>query len=816
MEGGQGCQSQQGRCSVLAVCIAFLGFCRHPVASCQTSLPGFGCFVSVCFACWMLFWVVFGVGSISHSNMPKIHPHFSGGAKVRSKESCRKTSRVTLLQSLVRICLVLGSCRVGEALNPGPCVNEDRQTWSLGICNPTGLNSKVDQCAFLDGDVWLISESHLTEHGFHRFKKGMTNLQSKFKYFATGSPVKSRGDSDVGKFSGVMAMSSLPLRPLPAHFDPQVFASSRIQVFGLAIADWWVTTGIVYGYPDSAAYPNRTYMNEVLVDEIVQRVAFQSTGARIIAGDFNQGPQDLEQFEVLRKVGFREIQDIGLQRWGRRIQPTCVGPKNIDQIWLSPEMQAILLDYHLREDDWAGHSSIQCVFASQNTPLIQYDWHMPVKLEWPNSWTQPVQVDWTSDLTEQYATFWFQVESHAVATHEAKGGRVSPKALGRAQTLQTVKKWQKGVPCKLGRHGGLNPNFFGYSLQHCHFFKQLRRLEALKRMMQSSKRSELHGLKRVELWRTIRHAAGFPQGFGKWWHDYITAPFQYLPLTVPSLAEVIEMFEHFNSFVRKFEDQLIRCRVNQAKQSRQKDLNMVFRDCQQSKPEKVDTLVISTTAEVDDIHHDDFSLVLKTPVSFVPDVPLVCNGQPLEVVMHDHDQIWVEALPEVRPGDIIRQDRVLSTDHDILQEFCRVWKPRWQKASHVLDSQWQQIMDFSQATFQPIQWDHQPWSLSTFQRALHFKKSSAATGPDGVSRLDLVSLPVEGQQALTDMYTAIENRRAWPLQLTRGFVNSLFKNKSDGGARLLQTSHGLSFAIQNLEFSKGQRSHDQPCSSSTS
>ena len=89
-------------------------------------------------------------------------------------------------------------------------------------------------------------------------------------------------------------------------------------------------------------------------------------------------------------------------------------------------------------------------------------------------------------------------------------------------------------------------------------------------------------------------------------------------------------------------------------------------------------------------------------------------------------------------------------------------------------------MNFATNAFAPISWQCESWTPRKVQTTLQKKKTSAATGPDGVSRFDLMSLPEIGYQALSDMFTAIESQHAWPLQLTRGFVNSLFKNKGNG------------------------------------
>ena len=173
---------------------------------------------------------------------------------------------------IVRLFVALcACCRVGEASHPGPEVSSLNQfQWHLGLCNPSGVNSKYDQLSHQNGDVWLVCESHLTKHGFTRFRKGLSMLKSPFKYAVPGAPCRPRSDSDVGGFSGVLTLSRFPARPLPNDFDTALFNTARIQVSGICVHGLWITAGIVYGFPDSQI-PNRTFQTECLLDEIVRR-----------------------------------------------------------------------------------------------------------------------------------------------------------------------------------------------------------------------------------------------------------------------------------------------------------------------------------------------------------------------------------------------------------------------------------------------------------------------------------------------------------------------------------------------------------------
>ena len=683
---------------------------------------------------------------------------------------------------LLQFVVFIVSCRIGEASHPGPPGGSGEFSWSLGICNPSGLNDKVDQVAFLDGDVWLMSETHLTGPGVVRFRKGLAHLRSPFTSIVPGSPCRSRGMSEVGHYSGVLAVSKLPARPLPQQFDAQLFESARIQGVGFQVSSWWCQAGLLYRYPDSVQHANRTFQTSCLLDELVQRIGNQAVGPRLIAGDFNHGPDDLEPLKDLYQLGFREIQEIGLHRFSRHIQPTCGGCKNIDQMWLSPELQALLIDYQVRFDDWAGHASILCQFAMQNSPLVQYHWFMPQPISWPETWPQSdLDIDWSKGSTEQYAMLWYKLELTAQTSAQMQGNHVDPKSFGRGQTLSSTTRWSKCVPPKKGREQDINPAFFGDSLKHCQWIKQMRRLQNLLRMRQSHSDHPLHSLKCVELWAAIRKAPGFTPNFCQWWQTHSKSAFVHLTCCIPIVAELQDLHDQFRSSLQAFEAHLCWSRVQKAKQARLDDPNIIFRDCAEEAPTKVDTLVISRTAEVVQVQPEAGILHLSDNVQFVDDQPLAIRGTPVGVLLSEADQVWVSDSNNAQPGDVIRQDRVICTDHDIIAEFHRVWTPRWQKQTHVLDSQWQQIMEFTSSRFHPIEWNFPAWTDERVVRSLHKKKRRAATGPDGVSRIDLIKVLDSFPRPFTDLYAEIENGMQWPQQLTRGFVASLFKNKGDGG-----------------------------------
>ena len=120
----------------------------------------------------------------------------------------------------------------------------------------------------------------------------------------------------------------------------------------MAVADTWVTVGMLYGLPCNASHKQARYQTDALLAELVDRVACQTVGPRAMGGDFNYGPEELDQIARLQALGFREAQDLRAWRHGCSVEPTGRGSKRIDQLWLSPELQRGYLDTTVAFDHW--------------------------------------------------------------------------------------------------------------------------------------------------------------------------------------------------------------------------------------------------------------------------------------------------------------------------------------------------------------------------------------------------------------------------------------------------------------------------------
>ena len=133
----------------------------------------------------------------------------------------------------------------------------------------------------------------------------------------------------------------------------------------------------------------------------------------------------------------------------------------------------------------------------------------------------------------------------------------------------------------------------GISLQHARFFKQLRRLQSLCRILHKGVTTWTEQLNRDETWRAIRMAAGFPGAFGLWWGlnglvPTLTLP---LPLYCPDMDFAQGLFLGFQVFVRQYEAALASQRYQFAKTRRAQNLAYVFRDCKDDPLPQADTLL---------------------------------------------------------------------------------------------------------------------------------------------------------------------------------------------------------------------------------
>jgi len=210
-------------------------------------------------------------------------------------------------------------CRVGEAAHPGPA----QSNFVLGIFNPSGLTGKAPYIVsqLSHGDIWAVSETHLSHQSFSQFRSSLHFAQSPFRYCIGGNPVPAQSNRVLhAAWRGVAVLSKHPTRMLPTDVPLDLLQSSRVVLTTTLVQDMWVTGGTVYGEPDSCAYPNHKLHNEALLHHVANHVCHLAKGPRYVAGDWNVDYGSLPVFAQLEAAGFRDLQDIASSHWGYHIQ----------------------------------------------------------------------------------------------------------------------------------------------------------------------------------------------------------------------------------------------------------------------------------------------------------------------------------------------------------------------------------------------------------------------------------------------------------------------------------------------------------------
>ena len=725
--------------------------------------------------------------------------------QVRAKRNTAQKTLVTCGVGLVanhRLAVIL-LCLIhsGEAFNPGPR-DSTPPVWTLGTFNPSGLNGKqqilAEHLAF--GDVWAVTETHLSSRAAHSFRAGLKSNQNPFKYCVCGHPAPQRPQSEhVGAWTGVATLSRFPTRPVPIVWKQDSYQTSRVQVTATLCHDLWITGGIVYGEPTGVAHPFAKEHTESLLQEVIDAVT-SVKGLRFVAGDWNFQLGQLEAFQYLHQHGFQDLQTIAEELWGWVPQPTCKGVTRKDFFFVSPELRDLLTDVRIEHDVWSDHSVLAGVFRGGPRQVARYSWKMPTQFPWPqhfgaSSFSPQVDLEAT-DPSTAYADLWQQVETYALsmqAQHVPEDQESTPQeqpstfvpkhAFGRGSTMQTIVKYGSNRigTLKKGRPGDVVPLFHGQSVQHAHWFRQLRRLQAYCRHRKAHPVDDVqaHG---VQLWRSILCAKGFEGGFSRWWTSHATVLLSGAPSTIPLVAPEFPcaelVYQSFAMEVRKLENRLNHARKAHAIKRREDMAMLVFQDVKKVPPDRVDLLLSKQQASVVDICSENLCVTLSKAIPLDWTQPCVIDGRSFEIIHAEQEWVYLDSIEGITANSTLTQHRFVGKIEDMFQEFEAEWTKRWNRHSHVESEQWKQIIDFARVTLPWSQIHMSDITPHDLRQEISKKKLRSATVLDGVSLTDLKSMPDPVLQSFCNVFHRAETTGEWPQQLLEGKVASLAKTDS--------------------------------------
>ena len=734
--------------------------------------------------------LVVALSNLSGFHQPvgaKSHRHLFCASTCKSSMKPSRQVGVGHMSRWYQVLVILMLLHRGEATNPGPNnLNQPRdRAWSMGTFNPSGLGGKEQVVStFLNhGDLWAVTETHLTSQGMRSFRQGLKWSDSEFVYCIGGQPVPLRSHSHAtGSWNGVAVLSKFPTRAVPVPWGDQVFQTSRVQLTATLCEDMWVTGGVLYGEPPGSQHPSAKQNTDTLALELVSHLC-QLSGLRYLGGDFNFEVGGLEVFKVLADAGFRDIQDIAFEKWGKPICKTCKQSTRKDFFFISRELIPFLEQVVVDETIWADHAVLQGVFRCAPQQLTRHFWRQPKLVVWPDSF----QVNWSSqflqenDPTCRYTQMWEEVEQAASRAAVVQGKPVfTSKQCGRGSTLDTkvLKSPFHLNPVKVGRTSDVQPVFAGLCQQHAHWFRQLRRIQSFVRFrkIHDIDTANGHG---VSLWSSIVRAKGFEGSFPKWWETQASRVFgapHLLPMIPPTWERAVKIYESFLIDVRSLENSLKSKRMQHAKDKRKELAHLIFKDIRRSAPDRVDVLLKTIHGEIVEVNHENNSVMVEDRCSFVQDRDIFIEGKSLRPLQVDGKRIWFVSIQGIEVGQQIRQSVFTGQAEELFATFGAEWSKRWERHQHVPASQWEQICEFGRRHLHYQPFDLPVWNPSMIQQELARKKPHSATGLDGVSLLDLKSMPTPVLAEHCKLFQAAEDNGVWPSQALVGRVASLAKS----------------------------------------
>eukprot|EP00438_Fugacium_kawagutii_P030157 Skav235179 [mRNA] locus=scaffold721:273036:277949:- [translate_table: standard] len=666
--------------------------------------------------------------------------------------------------------------RIGEAKTPGP---DPSGLWTLGVCNPSGVFGKSMQLAQLQADFLAISETHLTKSAARTFQSSM-RAASHMRHVVTGAPVQARFvDSDAGQWSGVAAVSAFPCRSLCMQWPPDLYDNGRVQIVGTHVANTWITGGIVYGFPASKYHRNPLQRTDDILQVVVSHLLSNATGPRFVCGDWNHLADSLPVTKVLHQHGWKEVQTLQLLHHGTPIKATCKKLTQKDFCWVSPELARCFRHTEVLDDVFADHSILRTEFAVAAQDFCRYVWPTPQPVPW-----QQLELDLpvvsfgdAEDPTEQFQQVWQQCEA---AAQNQLGSNWRTTMGGRAQQLKPRKIVGWAAPPKKGRSCDVQPTFLGYDHQHCQWLKQLRRLDNYRHWAQQHfattvGTARVHG---IELWSSVLHAKGFPQGFERWWQDrehvMVGDPF-CIPGSMPNPEVAHQVFFAFQSEVRWLESQLRSAKQSYRKWQHETNPNLVFRDVRRPSPEPVTSLLQVASSHVTEVDPTDCAILIDPPQQFNPEVPVTVQGKPVHIVHATPDKLYLASTEGMAPSQQVEQARPIGRLDAIFDAFHTQWKQRWCRRDRLPHSHWDEIIAFSRKVMPWEHISHLAVTATLFRAEINQKKQTSATGLDGISRHDLLTIGPNQLESIACMFRRAERTGDWPAQTTAGKVASLAK-----------------------------------------
>eukprot|EP00438_Fugacium_kawagutii_P016204 Skav224054 [mRNA] locus=scaffold534:331640:336358:- [translate_table: standard] len=635
-------------------------------------------------------------------------------------------------------------------------------------------------------NIWAVSETHLTA-------PGQTKCRQELKFHKTGmhlqagAPVPHRSSSITsigGKQRGVGFVTDCPNRPMSHDWSQDILQEARVHVACFQVGRRHIQGGVIYGHAFDTETTATKQATDILCSHLTSRLLDQSSGLRFIAGDFNQPDGILEHPKLWKERGWIHVQEWAAEHRGIPQRPTCKGVSFADHIYLSPELAEYLVGVSFDNEAFSDHAALGALLQFPEDPPMIPLWRQPNSLPWdqiplplPDSEVQQAMPD---DPTQRYLTILQGFEQQVQQVCQSNAIPCPSSMLGRGATLEVRWVPEYSQPPLAGRPCDVKPTYHGVNARHAKWLRQLRRMHNFVRIAAqeptTNVTNHLQGM-----WESIRKAAGFSPSFPEWWTQQ---QFPTLPVQPPDHAVAKPLYEVFQKYFRTFEQSLQTQRTSEARKRRVDDPQVIFRDLKAEPPQPVQMLLRQGEAQILEVDPDQSAVVTTDCPTWDVEAKVRINGVSRTVIHSTEDKLWLDSIEGVSTGDKVVQETTVGSLVDLFDAFASEWSKRWDRHVNTDPSFWDPIMDFVNNHMpQPTPMDYGPITYEQWVHCLRRKSCKAATGPDGVSRQDMLNMPRQVVQLLLDVLWDVEQGGQWPEQAINGIVLALEKQ---AGARFVQ------------------------------
>ena len=313
------------------------------------------------------------------------------------------------------------------------------------------------------------------------------------------------------------------------------------------------------------------------------------------------------------------------------------------------------------------------------------------------------------------------------------------------------------------------------------WFRQLRRLQSLKHAVHASKQTVAACVYRAEVWAAIRKAPGFMPDFPTWWaqqdHEVQGVP-AILPYAVPTESVLVTaMFDSFLLLFRNFEAWHLKERSHSLKMKYAGSLEAIYMDLRSDPKPSVNHIWKENVYTILVVDHQGHQMQVDRHVQTNFDSVWYHDQKQLAITDISGDICSVSSSEHLAPGDELVQRYFLTDTNDVLRAFTEHWRTRWNAVADIPQHDWQRIVAFVSHYMPPFRMEWSDITVHMWRSIVKKFKHTAARGPDGFSKDDLINMPDGHVTALLDMLHAIETTDApWPEQLAFGTVIGLGKH----------------------------------------